>query len=85
MAIGLMEKCSDSHKIITQDLIICEIDIFFKRTVLELAIDTETNDFVSLSLIQELLTDVWYDKLNPHISTWKVAEKKLNLINLFIY
>jgi hypothetical protein len=62
----------ETNQLTTQDLFICEIDIYFKNTVLELANKAETLDLVSLSPFQQLLTDVWFDKIDPHISNWMV-------------
>lgn len=73
MAIDIMNKCNETNLPIAQDLIICEIDIFYNHTVLELASKANAKDFVSLAPVQQLLDDVWFDKLNPHLSFWQVT------------
>ena len=55
-----MTACNETDKLITQDLLICEIEIFYNHTVLELAIKAETHEFVCLTPFQNLLTDVWF-------------------------
>jgi hypothetical protein len=72
-AIGVVKKCTETNALITQDLFICEIDYYFNNTVLELANKAETLDLVSLSAFQTLLTDVWFDRIDPHVSNWRVS------------
>lgn len=72
MAIEVLKISNDKDQLIAQDLIICELEIFFKHTLLELAIKAKAYDFVCLAPVQQLLTDVWYDKINSHISSWQV-------------
>ena len=72
LAIGIVKKCTETNHFITQDLFICEIDIFFNNTILELANKAEAIDLVSLGPFQQLLTDVWFDKIDPHISSWRL-------------
>ncbi len=71
----------ETNQLTTQDLFICEIDIYFKNTVLELANKAETLDLVSLSPFQQLLTDVWFDKIDPHISNWMVKNPWFDLLS----
>lgn len=72
MAMEVFRKCDEKNPLIAQDLLICEIDIFFKHTVLEMAITAEAYDFICLVPVQQLLTDVWYDKISSHISSGQV-------------
>jgi hypothetical protein len=72
VAKDIIMKCYDDSKLITQDLLICEVEIFFKHTVLELAVKAETYELVCLSPFQALLTDIWYDRINPHSSHFQV-------------
>lgn len=92
MISGVLLKCSEINQLVCQDLLICEIDIFYKHTVLELAIKADSYDIVCLTPFQQLLTDVWFDKINPHIPNWQVVvyillrfifllSKKLSLLN----
>lgn len=76
MAIEVLKISNEKDQLIAQDLIICELEIFFKHTVLELAIKAKAYDFVCLAPVQQLLTDVWYDKINSHISSWQVIYTK---------
>ena len=69
---SILAKCNDTNQLIAQDLLICEIDIFYKHSVLELAIKARTHDFVCLSPFQQLLTDVWFGTINPHASNWQI-------------
>jgi hypothetical protein len=64
---------------VCQDILICELKMFYKQTVLELAIKGDVYGFIGLTPVQELLTDIWYGKLYPTISNWKV---KLTLNNV---
>lgn len=61
------EKCSESSIMVTQDLYICQIDLFYRNTILELANKAEVLDFVSVSSFQQLLNDVWYDRIEPQL------------------
>ena len=72
MATGLLSYCTDANKLIAQDLLVIELSIFYKHTVLELAIKAEALEFVGQSAVQLLLTDIWFDKLDPHSSYWQV-------------
>ena len=72
MSIGTLHVCSETNDLIAQDLLICEIEIFYKHTVLEMAIKAETHEFVCLTPFQDLLTDVWFGKINPHASKWQI-------------
>jgi hypothetical protein len=72
MAIEVINKCNEKNQLITQDLLICQLDVFFGHTILELANTAKSLDFVYLAPIQQLLTDVWYDKINSHVSFWQV-------------
>ena len=58
---------------IAQDLLMCEIEFFYLHNVLELAITSESYEFVCLVPVQQLLTDVWYDKISSHVSGWQVC------------
>ncbi len=53
----MFKECSEKNQLIAQDLLICEQDIFFKHSILELAITAETYDFICLVPVQQLLTD----------------------------
>ena len=84
MSIGTMAACNETDKLITQDLLICEIEIFYNHTVLELAIKAETHEFVSLTPFQDLLTDVWFGKINPHASNLQIFVPYLFFPFLFL-
>jgi hypothetical protein len=73
LACEVFKSCNESNPLIAQDLLICEIDLFYKHTILELAITSESYEFVCLVPVQQLLTDVWYDKISPHVSGWQVC------------
>ncbi len=72
MAKDILTRCNDDSHYITQDLLVCEIEIFFKHTLLELAVKANAYDLVCLSPFQALLTDIWYDRVNPHTSNIRV-------------
>lgn len=72
MASDLLNKCNETHQLVTQDLLLCEIEIFYGKNVLDLAMTALAEDFVCLIPVQQLLTDIWYDQINPHLSIWKV-------------
>ena len=80
MACDVLDKCNETHQIVTQDLLLCEIDIFQNKTVLDLAMNAVANDFMCLIPVQQLLTDIWYDKINPHLAIWKVGYSITNKI-----
>lgn len=84
MSIGTMAACNETDKLITQDLLICEIEIFYNHTVLELAIKAETHEFVCLTPFQNLLTDVWFGKINPHASNLQIFVPYLFFPFLFL-
>jgi hypothetical protein len=73
MAIEILQKCNEVNPLIAQDLLICEIDIFYNRTVLELAVKADAKDFVASITVQQLLNDIWFDKINPHLHNWQVS------------
>lgn len=81
MASDVLNKCNEAHQLIAQDLLVCEIDIFYGKTVLDLALQALAEDFVCLMPVQQLLNDVWYDQLNPHLSNWKVRIIKQTIVN----
>lgn len=72
MAVEVFKVCNERNQLIAQDLLICELDIFFNHSVLEMAITAEAYDFVCQVPVQQLLTDVWYDKISSHISIGQV-------------
>lgn len=72
MAVEVFKVCNERNQLIAQDLLICELDIFFNHSVLEMAITAEAYDFVCQVSVQQLLTDVWYDKISSHISIGQV-------------
>ena len=74
MACEILLKCYSSNQLITQDLLLCEMDLFYNQILLKLAIKANAYDFVGLVPVQQLLTDVWFDKINPHVSNWKVTK-----------
>lgn len=59
------------HKI-TEDLLLREIEIFHNHTTLEIAIAAEAFKFIGSTPVQDLLTDIWYDRMEPDVSNWKV-------------
>lgn len=73
MACDVLMKCNETNQLIAQDLLICEISIFCNHTVLDLALKAFAEDFVCLIPVQQLLTDIWYDKINPHLSKWQAC------------
>ena len=46
--------------------------LFLGHTALELATEAKAEDFMSTIPVQQLLTDIWHGKINPHISSFKV-------------
>jgi hypothetical protein len=75
--------CYGNEGMISQDLLLREIDIFFNRTPLELAVEAEVFDFISSATVQDLITDIWYERINPDISNWKVLKNNF-LLNKFL-
>ena len=73
MAIEVLKISNEKNQLIAQDLIIRELEIFFKHTLLELAIMAKAYDFVCLAPVQQLLTDVWFDQINSQISNWQLV------------
>ncbi len=73
MASEVLKKANEKNQLIAQDLLICELEIFFKHTILELGIKAHAYDFVCLAPVQQLLTDVWYDKIHSHVSSWQIV------------
>ncbi len=69
----MVNNCNRKHQLITQDLLICELDVFYENTILELGHKAHAHNFFSLVPVQQLLTDIWYDKINWHIPGWKVS------------
>lgn len=84
MIIGVLSRCYESNDIISQDLLIIEIDIFYNHTVLELVKKAESYDITSLSPFQELLTDVWFDKINPCLPNWQITLPYVFFPSLFM-
>ena len=72
MACDVLCMSHETNPMISQDLLIVDIDIFYNLTVLDLALKAAAHDFVCLIPVQQLLNDIWYDKLDPHLSSWKV-------------
>lgn len=72
MASEVLKNSNEKNQLVAQDLLICELEIFFKHTILELAIKAHAYDFVCLAPVQQLLTDVWYDKINSYVSSWQI-------------
>ena len=73
MASKLLYACYENDKRIeqgkelhiTQDLLVYKLDLFYNRTVLDMAMEAEAKDFVGLSPVQDYLSDVWYERINP--------------------
>ncbi|CAF0775680.1 unnamed protein product [Brachionus calyciflorus] len=84
MIIGVLTRCYESNDMISQDLLILEIEIFHNHTVLELAIRSKSYDIACLSTFQELLTDVWFDKINPCLPNWQIAFPYIFIPCLFL-
>lgn len=84
MIIGVLSKCYEGNDLISQDLLILEIDIFFNHTILELAKKAESYDITNLSPFQELLTDVWFDKINPCLPNWQIVLPYIFFPSLFL-
>ena len=72
MASEVLKISNDKSQLIAQDILICELEIFFKHSILELAIKSKSHDFVCLVPFQQLLTDVWFDKIKSDLSSWQV-------------
>ena len=72
MASEVLKISNAKDQLIAQDLIICEQEIFFRHSLLELAIKAKAYDFVCLAPVQQLLTDVWYDKINIQMSSLQI-------------
>lgn len=86
MAIGILHACVENDKMvhygneamITQDLVLREVTIFFDRTCIDIALEAEAYDFIALSAVQDTITDIWYERLNPDVSNFKVIKQKFN-------
>jgi hypothetical protein len=70
----VLRECFKNNPKLTEDLLIQEIEMFSKRTVIELAIDSNSLDFMSNNAIQMLLNDIWFGKIDPETSYFKVND-----------
>ena len=80
MALDVLNACHKNADMIhygkeqevTQDLLLRPIEIFFNQTTLEIAVEANALDFICSSRAQDLLTDIWYERINPDVANWKV-------------
>lgn len=81
MAITLIENCYEDddslisgyeHEI-TQDLMLRQLPLFNDQIVFDLAYEAEAYKFINTTAVQGLVTDLWYERINPYVSTWKVS------------
>jgi hypothetical protein len=84
MALEVLSRCNKYDEYITQDLLLREIKIFYNRTALDLAVEGEAYEFLAQSSVQSLLTDIWYERINPTVSNWKVILMRLSVDIIFI-
>lgn len=77
MAIDVLRRCYKVDPVLTEDLLIREIDLFAKHTVLELALEANSFEFMAQNSVQTLLSHIWYGKIETDVPYIKVNENDL--------
>jgi hypothetical protein len=49
-----------------------EINIFYDHTLMDLAYKASAIDFVCLTPFQQVLNDIWFERINPHVSNLRI-------------
>jgi hypothetical protein len=62
----------ERQEMISQDLLFCPKNTFFNLTVLDLANEAESFEFMTSIPVQELLNEMWVERLLPYASKIKV-------------
>lgn len=71
-AAGVTRTCYFAKQNEAQDLLLRQNKLFLGHTALELATEADAEEFMSTIPVQQLLTDIWHGKINPHISSFRV-------------
>jgi hypothetical protein len=69
---NLLHKCSQAKLLETQDLILIQNKYFYNHTLLELGVEAKAETFIGSIPVQDLLTDIWHGKINPHVSSFRI-------------
>ena len=84
IAVEVLSKCNKINHQMTEDILIREIDIFSKQTVIELAVQSNSLDFVSHNSIQVMLNNTWFGRIDPDTSYIKVIHLKFCFIHFTV-
>ena len=71
-----LHECYTNNPDYSQLLLLRQMPQFDKLTCLQVAISAQDQVFVSHPATQGLLTNIWYNKIQPSTSKWKVKFQK---------
>ncbi|XP_074622988.1 transient receptor potential cation channel subfamily M member-like 2 isoform X1 [Acropora palmata] len=71
-AIGVLQECYEQNEVLSQTLLVRELDSFDQLTALDFAVMAEDQNFISHVSCQVLLTRLWMGTMAMNTQWWKI-------------